>query len=128
MCQLSVIPINDDDEDRLSVSSSFSIMSAATSNVSYVIPPQPDYSNQFWWDSYVSQLSQFSAEFYSLLSPVFDDDHEDIRLKNDDDEVRDPVDEHPLRPDDRQSSNPVNLVKCPDRNQLERKLYTPMPK
>ena len=72
VCQLSVIPNNeDDDQDCLSVSSSSSVMSAASSDVSYVTPPEPDHYDQFWWDSYVSQLSQFSAEFYSLTSPVY---------------------------------------------------------
>ena len=30
-------------------------------------------NNDYWWDDYVSKLSQFSAEFYSLLTPVYAD-------------------------------------------------------
>ena len=42
--------------------------------------PIPDHNDNYWWDGYTAQLTQFSREFYSLLSPTYDD------LFDDDDE------------------------------------------
>ena len=39
--------------------------------------PVQDHNDNYWWDGYTSQLSQFSNEFYSLLSPDYDDLFED---------------------------------------------------
>ena len=39
-------------------------------------PSSSDHNN-YWWDDYTSELSQFKSEFYSLLSPDFDDLFED---------------------------------------------------
>ena len=41
--------------------------------------------DDFWWDIYVSQLSQFLSEFYSL---VYDDMQDDLNQDHDDNEVR----------------------------------------
>ena len=41
--------------------------------------------DDFWWDNYVSQLSQFLSEFYSL---VYDDMQDDLNQDHDDNEVR----------------------------------------
>ena len=35
--------------------------------------PSSDHNDNFWWDGYTSQLSLFKSEFYSLLSPNYDD-------------------------------------------------------
>ena len=37
--------------------------------------------DDFWWDIYVSQLSQFLSEFYSL---VYDDMQDDLNQDHDD--------------------------------------------
>ena len=37
------------------------------------LPTSEMNNNDYWWDDYVSKLSQFSAEFYSLLSLVYAD-------------------------------------------------------
>ena len=39
--------------------------------------PVQDHNDNYWWDGYTSQLSQFSNEFYSLLSLDYDDLFED---------------------------------------------------
>ena len=105
--------------------------------------------DDFWWDEYRAELSQFSADFYCLLSPVNvdHDQHEDDQHQHDDHHeapeqqprqyrrsecllspARDPGDGCCLRPDDCQSSNPANFVQCPDANLSKRRLlYTPTP-
>ena len=70
--------------------------------------------DDFWWDNYVSQLSQFLSEFYSL---VYDDMQDDLNQDHDDNEVREQQpgqlwkseylkylgDEHDLQTNDHQS-------------------------
>ena len=125
--KLSVIDVSDDNQD---VNASISI-STSVSHVSHVkkAPPEPDDNDQFWWDNYVSQLSQFSSEFYSL---VYVDQQEDLQQAHDDGEVReqlrqhrrsecllspllDPGDGLGLQSDDCRSTKPVQLVDNPTR-------------
>ena len=44
--------------------------------------PSSDHNDNFWWDGYTSQLSLFKSEFYSLLSPNYDDLFNDCDIIN----------------------------------------------
>ena len=64
--KLSVIDVNDDDQDQ-DVHSS---ISASVSHVSQVkeAPPEPDESDQFWWDNYALRVAVESILFRILFS------------------------------------------------------------
>ena len=62
------------------------LSSSSSAPVHVVCQCQPsapilDHNDNYWWDGYTAQLTKFSSEFYSLLSPtyddLFDDDEED---------------------------------------------------
>ena len=93
------------------------------------VPVPINECQDLWWDDYVSQLSQFSEEFYCLLSPVDAAQSEDLQhvINHDVGEaceqqpcqnqklgcllspLHDPApgDGCRLHSDDRQSSNPI---------------------
>ena len=136
--ELSIIDVSHDDQDQ----DVRSFISASVSHVSHAkeAPPEPDDSDQFWWDNYVSELSQFSSEFYSL---VYDDLQDDLNQAHDDDEVRelqlgqhwrsecllspscDPGDGRSLQSNDRQSRiQSINLKPKPPVDKIIQKILS----